>query len=605
MTVQAIFNGQIITQPGSRSQVISTGLNTTQVSFGGICAVIGASVSGPPKVPVPFTSGGNLKDALGSGQLYDAMRVMFAPSNQIVEGSPVRPQLIYAVRADTATQSTITLKDASAVNSVTLTAADYGVQTNLLSATVAASTVSQANTPPTNDTSKKVVINFGSVNETYDNLGVSPIFHVQFAGSGTCTMTISSTAIVTTASVGTSVNFPYTQYPTIKSIVDAFNATTGYTAVADTTDPSSYLAVNLDYIAAAQDIKTTVRYFYAVINDIVTTINRVSNLVTATRHASGVLPPTTSGPTMFTGGATTAPTNTDFLNALTALQEYRVNQVVSAASVSSASGGNGLGTVFTAWADAMQGRNECHVHLGAVTQQSYNTLKSLSAELNDVNANLWFQDVKVPNDQGLLTTYGPWMMAAIAAGCQAGMPIGSSFVAKSFNILGIDYLTTDTNLNPSSNADNLILNRLSFVKFKDSTKAWTVVRALTTSFSTNDGDTEPGIRDARNHAVYDIRKDIEDKFLGSRTLFTDAGSTADSIKSELIAFGNLLEKANIIIKGTVVQNNTLVTLPALVIDNISISGDTVRLRYGIRPIGSINFIFHTVTLNSVQQTATA
>jgi hypothetical protein len=77
------------------------------------------------------------------------------------------------------------------------------------------------------------------------------------------------------------------------------------------------------------------------------------------------------------------------------------------------------------------------------------------------------------------------------------------------------------------------------------------------------------------------------------------------MKNEVLAYGRLLEDANVIVKGTALQNNQIVTLPALVVDNVSISGDIARLRYGIRPIGAVNFIMHTVSLNSVQQVATA
>jgi hypothetical protein len=196
------------------------------------------------------------------------------------------------------------------------------------------------------------------------------------------------------------------------------------------------------------------------------------------------------------------------------------------------------------------------------------------------------------------------MTAAMAAGMQAGMPVGSSFVQKSLNIIGLSYNTSSFDI--VNNADQIILQRFSLLRFNGATQTYNFVRCLSAYVSdANSFNIEPGIQCAVNYAVYNIRQDIEQKFLGARTLFTEAGSTADSISRELVAYGALLQANNIIIPGTILQNNQIVTLPALVIDSITITNDTARLRYGIRPIGSINFIFHTVNLNAVTQVATS
>src|ERR1039458_7684372 len=121
MTLQDNFSGTILTQPGSITKISSTALNAIQVGYTGIVAVVGSCQSGVPKTPILVSSPGQLKGLIGSGNAYDAARAVFTPSTQIIEGNPVRPQLVYVVRADAATQSAKTLQDGASGNSVVLT----------------------------------------------------------------------------------------------------------------------------------------------------------------------------------------------------------------------------------------------------------------------------------------------------------------------------------------------------------------------------------------------------------------------------------------------------------------------------------------------------
>lgn len=603
MTVQANFQNTIITQPGSLTHIDATDLNNIQLGFSGVVAVVGTCASGQPKTPLLFTSPGQLKSVLGSGNAYDAARAVFSPSTQIVEGNPVRVQQVYVVRVDPATQSTKTFLDGASANSIIFTSKDYGLQANQICVKVENSTTSQSLTPPSNDGSKKVTVTYQGASEVYDDLGVNTVLSVIYTGNGTtATLTTSSTQLTTTLSGQSdgslSLTVPYSSYSTIQQVADYINAQQGYTATIRTTQPTQYLAANLDYVST-QNIKTpTAVNLYGVVYDIVSKVTALSTLVTVTRTSPGNLPPANISTTFLTGGTTPAASNSDWQAAVNTLQSVRTNFLIGTSTSSS------VFSIFSAFADQMQGKNEMHVHLGAPASQSFTALQTLASGINDVNVNLWFQSIYFQNDQGVSTLYDPWMAAALAAGFQGGTAPGTSFVNKSFNILGESHDTTTIDL--FNNADQLILARLSFLRFNDATKSWNVVRALTTySQDNNDYNTEPGIRSATNFAVYEIRNDIQIKFLGARTLYTEAGGTASSAARELIAFAKTLEDANVIIKGNTVTNGKSNVLPAVVIDNVSISGDILRLRYGIRPIGAINFIFHDVTLKKVEQVATS
>jgi hypothetical protein len=266
---------------------------------------------------------------------------------------------------------------------------------------------------------------------------------------------------------------------------------------------------------------------------------------------------------------------------------------------------NNLASVFSGFTSSMQGKNEMYCHLGCDPNLTFSQLQALAASIGNDNISLWFQQVQWPSDQGVTTTYDPWMMAAFAAGFQGGTFPGSSFVNKTFNILGA---SQNPNIDLINNADQLILARLCFVRYNSSLSSWAVVRALSTYLAdANDYHIEPGIKSAVNYAVYAIRTFIQTKYVGSRTLYDQTGSLASSIQNDLIAFSNILQQPplQVIIPGNQIINGVNQALPALVVDQVSISGDTARLRFQIRPIGSINFMEFIISLAPVQFVATS
>ncbi len=604
MTVQANFNGRTYVQPGSYSAVDATALNTIQLGYTGIVAVIGSCASGKPKTPLLATSPGQLKAMVGSGPAYDAARAMFTPSTQIVEGNAVRPQLVYVVRVDPATQATATLLDGASANTLTFTSKDYGFQTNRINVTVAASTLSQSLTAPSNDASKKVTITYGTATEVYDNLGVLPVLTVTYTGNAsaatlTTTATQLTTALTSPSDGSANITAAYTSYPTIQQLADYINSRQGYTATIRTTQPVQYLSVNLDYVAAQGIKSATVVNLYGVVSDIVAKINASSSLVTVSRVSPGNLPPANISTKYLSGATTGSVANQDYIDSLNALSAIHVNFLTAATSVDA-----GLAAIFAAYGDTAQGKNELHIHLGATPDLSLADLATLAAAIGDVNVNLWFQQPTWFDDQGVTTVYDPWMMAAFAVGVQGGTPVGSSLVGKSFSIVGETHKANDSTLDIYNNADQIILDRLSLVRYEDSSKSFEVVRALTTySQDQNDYNTEIGIRGAMNVAVYALRNNLKAKFKGARTQYSDAGSLADSMAREIIAFAKVLEDNTVITKGSIVQNGVKKVLPSVIVDSVTISGDIARCRIGLRAIGSLNFIFETISVLAQQQSA--
>jgi hypothetical protein len=618
MALQAFFNGKVYTQPSSATEINSSALNPLQLGYSGIAAVIGSCVSGEPFIPQLFTSPGQLKAALGSGPAYDAARVCFTPTTQIVEGNSVRPQIVYVVRADNATQSSYTAADSNSADTIVFTSTDFGAQTNSISVQVTGGSFPVLTDPvvaPTGINPVTVVIqnSYNDSLETYSNIGLGVLFGIQYTGTGTpATMSISATSLTTTITGGPGseeLTVPFATYGTVQQVVDYINSLgLPYDITNVAPNASTFNAVDLDHFTNF-DVLTDAVGVYAVTTAILSTINPVSgNVQVSLSSTTTQRPPANiSTPVNLSGGSTTNQSSFNNIQAaLSALTLTRINFLCGSMDADPTLTSVDAGSLFAAFVQNMQGKNECRAHLGLSANITLAVAKAYAAQLNSQMTNLWFQGPIMPNDQGVTTTYSPWMQAAMATGMQAGMPIGSSFVQKSFNVLGYSYNTSTDGFDIINNADAIILDRLSLVRFNGATSTWNCVRALSSYVSdSNSFNIEPGLQSAVNYAVYNIRQDVEQKFLGARTLFTEAGSTADSIQREVVAYGALLEAANVITKATVLVNNQKQTLPALVIDSITITDDTARLRYGIRPIGSLNFIFHTVSLNANSQVATA
>jgi hypothetical protein len=622
MTLQAYFNGKSYTQPSSATKIDSSALNPIQLGYSGIAAVVGTCTKGKPLEPMIFAATGNLKTDLGGGKAYDAARACFSPTSMLVEGSSVRPQFVYVVRTDDATQSSYTAKESSGtLDSMTFTSSDYGAHTNSITLNINTTsavfdTPTAACLPPDgiSPLNLSLVDVYNNFTESYTNVGASSLkFSIQYtAGDSPCVVTVSNTGIVATCSSKpeNDLNIPFATYETISQIVGYIEGLgLPYTVANESPDASVFNGMNLDYFVSGDAVAAALG-FYAVTQAIVDAVNPVSGICQITLATSNRPPvpvsPATSTTANLRGGSTDSTYDQDrIMAALDALSTVRINFLCGTYDADPGISGHDAGAIFGAFVDNMQGQNECRCHLGLSQNITYPAAKAYAAKLNTSMVNLWFQGPIMPNDQGVTTTYDPWMQASLACGMQAGMPVGSSFVMKSFNVYGYSYNTSSANgFDIVNDADAIIQSRLSLVRFDKSTSTWNCVRALSSYVS--DGNSfhiEPGIESAVNYAVYEIRKDIETKFLGQRTLFTEAGSAADSIQRELVAFSAALEAEGVIQKATITVNNQKRTLPALVIDSVTITDDTVRLRYGIRPVGTINFIFHTVSLNATSQVA--
>ena len=94
------FNGRLYVSPTVASKVNDDAMRNANLTVGNVVAVVGSSASGKPKTALRFGTPNEAVDALGSGELLDAVLAAFDPSSE-TNG----PSEVVAVRVNPASQA--------------------------------------------------------------------------------------------------------------------------------------------------------------------------------------------------------------------------------------------------------------------------------------------------------------------------------------------------------------------------------------------------------------------------------------------------------------------------------------------------------------------
>ncbi len=211
-------------------------------------------------------------------------------------------------------------------------------------------------------------------------------------------------------------------------------------------------------------------------------------------------------------------------------------------------------------------------------------LRAHAAKLSDRNVSLCGQAVTVLDARGNITTLPAWAMACIAAGMQAGAPIGEPLTFKYGNVLGI--AQKDNTWSPRSLGDSntLLQAGVLFMEPVDG-KGFRFVRDLTTYlFDANLIFTDRNVNYAVNTVSYELRTDLENRFTGLRALPATVGGMKEAAVSKLEA----LRDAGVIVDSFDEQTNQ----PLYAYRNLAITvrGDVALVRVTASPVTGINYI---------------
>tara|TARA_R100001594_G_scaffold140155_2_gene185128 strand:- start:960 stop:2483 length:1524 start_codon:yes stop_codon:yes gene_type:complete len=333
------------------------------------------------------------------------------------------------------------------------------------------------------------------------------------------------------------------------------------------------------------------------LNTLITAINANSSLVTAARNTSVVaagsripsfLP--TSSPAALTGAARGTSSNADWQNGLDELLKTRINIVVPLISDDLSEAGLGS----TATVDAVIAQLSSHVKTAkGIGRNERNAYASINAsdlddalvtaqDLNNPDVSVVFQQPTVLNIDSNLVQQDAWAHAMLAAGMQAGSPVGEPLTYK---YVKANQVAQPASLDPLDRtiSNQLLLGGVMFTEFiKGKGHRW--VRGLT-SYLTDDNlaYTDISVNEVLNFVSYELRTGIEDRFTGTKAL----PATVMAIKSFIEGLLENYRRSEIIVDS--VDPTSGAAVKAYHDITVTVSGDIANIRVSIFPVTGINY----------------
>lgn len=497
--MSVFFNGRMLTTPAVASQIDDRGMANRSLATSFKMAIIGRATSGQPKVVHELAGPTGARELFKGGELLKAIELAFAGSPETYapqsilairadDAVPARLVLPTAAAATTgaaqadgaATDYTIKLASGAAavddtyngyaitlasgesnliedyngtskvatcrypwktrpgagVNyslapaALALVSKDYGLEANRIKVKVEAGTL----------TGKKVQTGYGQEVVVKDDVA-AVYFTLKYIGSDASALaTVTGTSLVIeTGGVGSETAYltaDLTTYDTVAKLVDYLDADPNL----ECAGTSAYLeksVVNALDFAEEVDIKeVTAVNFTANLQALVDYFNSAAEpYVDAYRPPQAGAVPANIALT-FLAGANVANTvdTTDYQACFDLLKVEDVQVIVPLSSNSS------IHAMALAHCDFMSdtAAKERRCVVGGATGETKDEVLARALALNSDRCYLVTPGIKSYNDAGVLTTYAPYMAAALVGGMCAGSDPGTSLTNKVISVAGLE-----------------------------------------------------------------------------------------------------------------------------------------------------------------------
>lgn len=571
--MSVFFGGRQLISPTSMSAINDSGLANKNLSVGNTLALIGQSAGGKPNTALRFGSPSEAIAALRSGELLDAVKKAFNPSNET--GGPA---VVVAIRVNPATQSTLTLKDGTAADAIVLSSTDYGLYTNQIKVKVESGS----------SAGKKVTTQLGNDYYAQDNLARNA-FSIQYSGGqASATMTVSNTTLTLAAPLGNTVaTIDLATYPTVQQLVDRINAVTGFTASVTDGNGATATLNALDSVTA-QDVRTALYTATANLQAVIDWLNgNAEGFVTATRATNAGAMPANIGFTYLSGGVDGTVTNTEWSNAFTTLQAQDVQWVVPVSSDASIAAMADAHVQYMSGVGKMERRAICGMALSSSDSAAITAAKALNSDRTSL-AHVGYYDY---NAAGVLTLYPPYMLAAAVGGMFAGVSPGTPLTNKAIKVVGLERaLRNPTDTDPLIQAGVLCV--------ESTAKGFKIVKSISTWLvNQNYNRVEQSTGVALDYTARSVRDalDVLRGQKGNSLVLQRAVSIADSTLRQLS-----VPDPN----GPGVLVGDALNPPYKNI-TASLNGDVLSVQYQCQPVIGVNYVLQTVYANIFTGTASA
>lgn len=573
------FNGQNLIQPQVQSVVDDTALNAAGITASSTVGVVGVAAGGKPNTALYFTNAQDAISALRSGPMVDVVRRVFNPGAGNTGAAKVCAVRVNA--SSGSTQSTVTIKDGSAVNDMVLTSVDYGAWTTQISIAVAAGT-----TQGTKITTTFPVVGLPPKSVVNDNI-YRALFSLYYSGSGTSplfnvTATQVSTAV--TGAAGDVATLTFAAYPTIQALVSGLNAINGGAKWnAAILGLGSEACTTLDGLTSAAISITsgTPTNILANLQACIDTVN-AGGVMTAARSTSLLAPASITATYLSGGQDASSPASSDWTTSFAVLENESVGIVVPAIDTAAIH----VTVVAPHVVNMSATKRERIAIVGGSTGESVAATMTRAANLGSDRVGLVYPGIQDPDaSTGVLTTYAPYVTAGAVAGLLAGGRINQAATYRYIGPVGME-----VNLKPSD-VDQLLTGGVIPVQNVPN-KGFRVVQSVSTfTASQNFVHNELSVR--RNADVVSATvRDAVEPLLASITGPDLVGTVFSAVQTSLLTLFN-----NNLLVGTLGSTTT----PPFKNIAVKATGNVVSIQFSAQvgvPANYITIVAHLSAFSS-------
>jgi hypothetical protein len=567
------FNGRLWISPATMSVVDDSAMANQNLSVGNVVALMGRSSGGKPNTPLRFGSPSEAQAVLRSGELLTAVLKAFDPSAQ-TNG----PSTVVAIRVNPATQASLTLLDSSNNPVIDLVSTDYGLYTNQIKVKIENGT----------NAGKRVTTQLGNDYYSQDNLARNA-FSIRYNGAAaTAVMTITNTQVNLQAPSGTDVAvIDLNTFRTIQELVDRINTTTGFTATVLDGNGQKPALNGLDSVTV-QDVKTADYVATANLQAIVDWFNSTTEgFVTATRAANAGAVPANIPFTYLSGGSDGIVTNSEWSDAYTTLQTVDVQWVVPVSSDPAIHAMNDSHCAFMSNVARMERRGIVGTGIGTSDEDALAAAKALNSDRTSL-VHIGYYDY---DENGKLSLFPPYLLAAMIAGAFSGVNPGTPLTNKTIKVRGLE-----RDLRNPTDTDVLIEGGVLCVE--NTPSGYKVVKSITTWLvNDNYNRVEVSVGFACDFVARNVRNALD-------ILRGEKASPISLSRAVSITESTLRELARPEPSGPGVIVGDAENPPYRNI-RATIEGDVLRVEFQCSPVLPINYIPITIYAVPYSGTATA
>jgi hypothetical protein len=444
--------------------------------------------------------------------------------------------------------------------------------------------------------------------ESSISLGGNIVMKIGYFGT-TASLTINAYTLAVTRSGGSGADLSITlgNYDTIQQLVDYINTQTGYTAEVGNAVFASYAPSDvLDHVLG---VGICAEKAGAMPGRILKDSYEIqsffddSSLVDLTRTSFAGLPLVMLTPSFLSNAIKGGTSASAAVAGIDEFQKVRINTLVPLFSRNATDDiAEGLTEPSSSYqVSAINAATKTHVLLMSNTKKrsernaicsykgTYGATKTESTNIGNFRISLALQDVKILDTDGTLKWEQPWAFACVAAGMQAGAPVGEPMTYKYINVSGIRHSAFD----PATQYDDAIDNGLLFAEQTEQGLIRIVVGNTTYGADSNFVYNRISVVYAADTVVYNLRQQLENIYVGVNSAIANAQSLKNTSMNILATF----LAANIIVADSTNEGKGYKNLI------VTVTGNVAVIQCTITPVQGLDFILNDIVLDNIRQTA--